>query len=789
MNSLNVLLRIACCVSVIGSSFLYSQINTYIKSVRPLSVTEQQPLVVSVGLLQSSELNRVTLHYRQFGLSEYRSVEMQLMRDSAVVEIPANEVLPPFLEIYVVAVNQNGVVETYPAENPEVTPARITVNIPSPRESEIIILSPDQGEQIKGGETYVSVSFVYADDIVDRSRTKIFMNGIDLTNQAVLFGDLLIVPPEAIPAKITAGRANLEVQVFDTTGKKYTTIQRRFAVLTTEQAEELESPLKASGNALAESRSEKIKGTAKTYNRLDARANASYLDFLKANTNITVTSEEKPENQPQNRYFFGLDARYARIGLGDAYPRFPYTIMDGRRVRGYTFDLLLGAFKINAASGELLRRVEINSTPQTLKRNMTVVRPSFGKGEKFQWGFTYSKSKDEFDPTQPIVVRPQENVVFGSDMLIAIDNRRIELTAQSALSLNNVDISSPSFTKDSIDAAIARGTFSKSDGDQLKRFLPILKLFITPNENLIPINPVGGTSLVYETGLAFNYFGNYLKGSYIFHGKDYTSAGATSIRKDIRGFNVIDRLRMLDNRLFLTASFERLENNTSGFEIATTTYKTINTSISYFPSGNYPNVTIGYGRNTSSNPIDPFDTVGIAAQIALRAINDQTQRYFLQTSYDFAYWGQHNLSFNLDISNKDDRTPKQQDVSTFNSLLLVSTTHHAKLESSIGISISSLEFPQVDTAGVITKTKLSYQTVSLTGRYKLYKDVLRLSASYAPTFGDFARMVFESGLQYSITSSQTAALQFQFIANPTSTLAAQTSKNDSYISFLYRIDF
>ena len=132
--------------------------------------------------------------------------------------------------------------------------------------------------------------------------------------------------------------------------------------------------------------------------------------------------------------------------------------MDGRRIRGYTFDLLLGAFNINAASGEIIRRVEVNSVPQALKRNMTVVRPSFGKGENFQWGFTYLKSKDEFDPLQPIVVRPQENVVFGSDMLIGIDRRRIEITAQSALSLNNVDISRAEFNSDSIDAAVARGT-------------------------------------------------------------------------------------------------------------------------------------------------------------------------------------------------------------------------------------------------------------------------------------------------------------------------------------------
>jgi hypothetical protein len=317
-------------------------------------------------------------------------------------------------------------------------------------------------------------------------------------------------------------------------------------------------------------------------------------------------------------------------------------------------------------------------------------------------------------------------------------------------------------------------------------------MFITPNENLVPINPVGGTSLVYESGLSLNYFGNFLKASYLFHGKDYTSATATSLRKDIKGFNIIDRLRLLDNRLFLTGSLEQLKNNTSGLEITTTTYKTMNTAISYYPARDYPNVTVGYGLNTNSNPLSPIpaDTTSISQQIALRAVNDKTTRYFLQSSYDFSAWGRHTASLNLDVSNKNDLTPKQQDVSTFNILTLISTVHDPKLESTVGLSFSNLKFPQVDSLGIRSQASMSYQTISLSGRYKLYEEVLRLNVTFAPTFGDLARKLFETSLQYNVTQHQIAVLQFQFIANSSSALAATgASKNDSYISLLYRIDF
>ena len=775
-----------------------AQLNTYIKGINPKNTAEQQPLVVSVGLQSSSELSRVELFYRQFGQSDFRVLEMQILRDSATTEIPAIEILPPFIEVYVVATNQNGTSETFPIENPRINPARISIELKPKYESEIIILSPEEGENIKEGETYISLSFVYADSIVDRSKTKVQLNGVDLSDKIVFFDDLLIIPPEAIPSVTSSGGASILVQTFEVNGKPYSTIQRRFSVLTTQQAEEVENAFQGYGNAQAESRNENIKGSKKTYNRLDIRGFGMYEKFLKTNVQLTLSSEEKPENQPQNRYYLGIDARYAKLGLGDAYPRFPYSVMDGRRLRGFTFDLLLGAFNVNIANGELTRGVKINSTPQTLQRTMTVVRPSFGKGEQFQWGFTYMKAKDNFDI---VVVRPQENAVFGTDLFVAFDDRRIEFSAQTALSLNNVDISTAAFNRDSVDSAIVRGTFTKGNGDNLKRFLPYLEKIITANENLVPINPIGGTSLVYETGLSLNYFGNYLKFSYLFHGKDYSSAGASSLRKDIQGFNVTDRIRLLENRLFVTGSFEQLRNNTSGSEVATTTYNTMNASVSYYPSGNLPNVTIGYGLNKNSNPLNSdttaikSDSTGIKnpvdMQIALRALNDRTNRYFLQTSYDFNYWGRHNAAFNLDVSDKIDRTIKQQGISSFNTSVLLSTVHNLRLESTVGFSLSSLTFPQFNSINQTTEQlTLSYQTLSVSGRYKILEDILRLNATFSPTFGDFARTMFESSLVYSLPQHQSVAFQFQFIVNSSSVLSSTvTTRNDSYISFLYRIDF
>lgn len=786
--------RCIAAVLVFAPLIANSQINTYIRAVRAGQAREKTAMRVSAELAKSTELSRVVLYYRQFGQSEFRVLEMPIAGDTASVTISEDEVSPPFMEVYVLAQTQSGAIETYPYENPQATPTRLAVAARSPKDQEVLILSPDKTDQLLPSDIYISISFVYASDRIDRKKTKIFFDNIDVSALAVNIGELTIVSPEALPKTIAVGSHKLRIDVYDATNAPYHSVERTISVVTEQQAEAIREQVQYSANAQAEARNEDIKGTQTLYKRLNARANASY-GILKTTGNIQLTSEEQDDRQPQNRYFLGIDAKYARLGIGDAYPRFPSAVMDGRRIRGITADLLLGAFNVNFAEGEIIRRVDPDSSQgrlsPTLKRSLTAIRPSFGKGENFQFGFTYLKAKDDFDSSRDRNVKPQQNVVLGSDAVIAFDDHRLEITGQASFSLNNVDVSVAQYSNDSVDAAVKRGSISKSDGDNIKEYLPYISKLILWNENLQPLNPKGLTSLVYETGLALNYFGNYLKGTYIYHGADYTSVGTTALRKDVKGFNVFDRIRLLENRVFLTGSYERLQNNTSGRDTIltsagkvqlTTTYQTINTSVSYYPSTNMPNVTLGYGINKNSNPINPTDTNATAAA---RAIDDNTNRYFFQSTYDFSYRGRHNATLSLDVSSKTDNTPKKQDVKSLNAFLLVNTVHTFPLETAFGYSMSLNTIPQasLDAAGhlITSSVSLDYTTISINGRYKIYKEFLKLSATFAPTFGDFKRTVFEAGLLYAIAQNQNAAFQYQLIVN-------SGTANDSYISLLYRID-
>ncbi|MCX6137768.1 MAG: hypothetical protein NTV54_09770 [Ignavibacteriales bacterium] len=769
------------------STVTVAQMNTYMRSVRPGEASEGVPLRIAVELAKTSDLQRVVLYYRQFGQTEYRVLEMPVSRDSAAVVIEGNEVSPPFMEIYVVAETQTGGRETYPMENPQMSPSRVTVAAKSQKDQEILILSPEPEEKIAIEDVYFSLSLVYAGDAIDRKKIKIFFDGVDLSPQAVSLGDLIIVSAGALPQNIQIGSHQFKVQIYDTNGVLYHSINRSFTALTQSQVEELQTQLAYNGNGQVETRQENIKGVKQAYNRLDTRANASY-GILKVNGNLHITSEEQSDRQPQNRYYLGLDAKYARLGIGDAYPRFPTTVMDGRRVRGVNAELLLGAFNLNYVTGEIIRRTGTDTSVQSYRRSLTAIRPSFGKGENFQFGLTYLRSKDDFTRGKDSVLKPQENVVFGSDLLFALDDHRIELTGQTALSMNNIDIYAEQFTEAKIDSSSA---LNASDKKNLKDLLPYVPKFVTFNENLQPTDPTGLTSLVYETSLSLNYFGNYLKGTYLYHGKDYTSVGTSALRKDIRGFNIFDRIRLWENRLFLTGSFEELKNNTSNSEVATTTYSTVNTSISVYPGIGLPNVTVGYGINNNSNPLNPLDTI---TAIALRAMNEKTNRFFVQSSYDFVYLGRQSVTLSVDASNKDDMTPNNQDTKSFNGFLLVNTTFTIPLETTVGLAMSLNTIPTASldmaTGKLITSARsLNYRTLTLNGRYRLFEDKLKISGTISPTLGDFQRTVFEASLHYRIASNQAAVLQYQFIANKATEGSTTASKNDSYYSLLYQIDF
>jgi len=767
------------------SSITIAQVSNYISSVKVGDAKEKNPITIIAELTLADNISEISLAYKPFGESEFIKMEMLIAGNSASVTIPAENVLPPYIEYYLIISLKNAQGETYPTGISEgVTPLQISVSGVSQKDKEIIVLSPDAGEVLTIDDQLISLSFVRAPENVDISKTKIFLNGKDVSSMAVVAGDLIVLSGENISADISGSARDLQVEVYDKDGNLYHTLRRTFQVVSAEIAQAIESQWKYNGSLRGESRSENLNSVGSWYN--NATANFSAIGSgLQLSGYGYLTSEEKSDQQPYNRYTATLDAgEWLSLKAGDSYPRFPNLIMEGKRLRGINGALNLGFFNVQAVYGETVREIEGRIIQQysedsvplgsdiiaidnakygspfakvklgTYNRKLFAVRPSFGSGENFQLGFSYLHGQDETKSIE-FGTRPQENIVVGSDFMLAFDNQNIMLTSQAAVTFLNKDISSGTLTDSQIDSIFTSDSGFDVDPADVKKYRDYIDKFITVNQYLGPWNPQEYASLGAEAALSLNYFNNNLKASYIYRGNDFQSFGQSFLRTDVRGINIVDRFRMLDNKLFVSLGYEDLQDNLQNTKPATTKFRTISASVSFFPRADFPNITLGYNQFTNDN--------GLLASNPLMgkyAIDNQTNRIMVQLSYDLTLGVRHSTSASFTTSSREDNSLANSDAQFNNFALNVSSFWEKSLMSIFGITYSSSE---------ISNIPFDYVTVSVGGSYKMLEDKLTLTATISPSFGDFERQAFDFIADYNVLRNLNLALQARIYRLPSAT--------------------
>jgi len=821
---------------------MYGQVSPYVIEVKIPPASEQTSLSISVKLTQNTKILRVLLHYRGFGETEYKEIDMLLSGRTAVAAIPAKSMTPPYAEYYIEMRLANNIQATFPSESPEVNPIKIPVKGVDPKDVEVRFLSPEQGETLTAEDLVVAVSLMFTSDAVDKHRTHIFLDETDVTNEALLSDDVILYSPKNFNKPLTLGTHSVKIELRDTLGKSYFTKRTDFNLSTANAIEEEKSLIQYEGNGQLEVRNEKIDSVNTTYARADLHVNGTY-KYLIFGGDIHVTNEEKSDRQPQNRFLGTLQVDdYAKVQLGDAYPMLPSLVVSGKRVRGITGSVTLGFFNVDVSYGQTDRSIEgvlggnisyadssaASSRPTatifkglggynpitnqdsliyqsytsgTFARNIFAIRPSFGSGEHFQFGITYMKSKDDIGSIT-YGTYPQENIVAGADLLLAFDNQKVRWSSQAAMSMSNNDISGGSLTDDDF----REFGIGKSDSAQtVNNYINTAKIgrsFITVNKDLWPINPANRSlpSLAYESDLSLNYFNNYVRALVFRRGIAYRSFGNDFIQTDIEGINVSDRIRFLDNKMMASVSFETKRNNTQNdVNTPTTTYNTLNTYVTVFPGINLPSFTVGYGLNTRKNPLElRLDTIVTAVadttfpstkSDSLNYANEITNRFFLSANYNFDLYARQTATLSLSIANKKDNTFYMRDQNNVSLSAALTTFYKIPLQTTIAFILSHNEtfaalFDTVAIRYVSTTQSqaFNYQTISLSGRYRMLNERLILTATLAPSFGDFKRLLVQAGIDYQVMNNQYLIGQLDFIQNP-------GLGNDVIASILYRVSF
>jgi hypothetical protein len=793
----------------------------------PLAL-EKRPLSVSAEMSKSTGVARVLLYYRSYGENEYKELEMLVAGRVATVTIPDVAVLPPYIEYYIEARLDNDKTETFPVQNAQANPQRIAVKAADPKDLEVRILSPEPGETVDVEELVVAISFFYASENVKPKATKIFLDGTDVTAKAVLSDDVLLYSPKSAGQPMSLGSHRLRIELYDTQGKLYHTLESSFNASTAAAIAAEEARFQTLIDGQAEYRNENIQsiGTNTTYIRGDLRLNGSY-SWLGFGATTHIDNQEDPSRQPQNRYLLYANTSILSIQVGDAYPKFPSYIVSGKRVRGVSGNLRLGFFNLDVSLGETNRSVEgtrlydttyadssaaasrpKNSAllsglrytifqPGTFQRDFFAIRPSFGSGENFQLGFTYLKAKDQTGSIKYGTL-PEENLVVGTDLLLAFDDQRIKLETQASLSIKNTDISKGNITDEELK------NLKKEDADNIRKIRDAASTFITINQNLFPLNPLGEglPGVSYEGVLSLNYFNNFLRGSVFKRGAAYSSFGNEFLQTDIEGYNISDRIRMFENKVFLSVAYEKRNDNTANNKIGTTNFDFFNSTITVIPGVNLPSFTVGYGVNNqvSDNKISRYDLVPAnnrsrlsrADSLALvnartNAIDNATNQLYVAANYDFNAGARQSLTFSLSSTNRKDNTLYKRDQTNLNLQVSLTTSFSSMFQTTVGYLLSQNEtknqlFTTTGRDSTLLTTPINYSTASITLLTRLLDERLRILASASPTFGDFNRTIVRGGIDYAVTERHVLAFSFDFIQN-------SGTKDDTIASLIYRFSF
>jgi hypothetical protein len=832
---------------VLSLSFtVYGQVGSVIGRVTVPVVNQNQPLPVSVELTPSTGIDRATFKYRDFGESEFKQMDMLLAGKTATATLPGQYVNPPYIEYYVEVEYSGGKIETYPLQDPQVNPAKATVKPIDPKNLEVRVLSPEQGETVASEDMVVAISLFYASDNVDRKATKIFLNNADVTKLCVFSDDVILFSPANFNQPLSLGLQFLRIQLYDKAGSLYHTVESNFNLSTASAIEAAESRTRIGIDGQAEYRNEDIGTTRTTYTRGQLRLNGNLRSF-NFGGNMMVTNEEKPDRQPQNRFAAFADLDVLKIQVGDAYPKFPSYIVSGKRVRGISGNLFLKFFNLDVSYGEITRNIDgapyrnfagsadstlnfligntsnidsssFNTRPEnslqisngryvvfnpgTFKRQFLAVRPSFGSGENFQLGFTYMKAKDEVGSIT-YGYHPQENFVGGTDLMIAFDDQKFRIDAQASLSLVNTNISKGNFTDHDYD--LLAGKFDpdltpseradrEKQADDIKKIANIASKIITINEYLTPLNPVGTglPALAYEGGLTLNYLNNYIRAQYYQRGATYFSFGNEFLQSDIRGTALSDRIRLFSNRALLSLSYEKREDNTAKSKAYTTTYDYLNTSLTLYPANDWPSFTLGYGINNRKN--DAARDLTHPSNPELNVADDATARISLQANYDFVAGARHNLSVGANIADKKDNTLNKRDQSNTMYFGSLTSVYTIPLQTTLGFTTGQTKSQQLHdpniTTSAIDETLLKISSISANIQYRLLEDRMRLVTNVNLTSGDIKRTLIQASIDYSITEHHGVQLQYDYIINGgTDPITLASYKNDNIMSAIYRFSF
>jgi len=141
----------------------------------------------------------------------------------------------------------------------------------------------------------------------------------------------------------------------------------------------------------------------------------------------------------------------------------------------------------------------------------------------------------------------------------------------------------------------------------------------------------------------------------------------------------------------------------------------------------------------------------------------------------------------LSVANKKDRTFYRADQANLFVQATLTTEYKIPLQTSIGFSISNNKnnlqtFTSTGADSIVSVSEFNYTALTLSARYRLLEEKLRLAADVSPIFGFINRINYQIGALYVITENHNLEFFLNFIQN-------SNQQDDTITSLIYRFNF
>ncbi|UCH63202.1 MAG: hypothetical protein JSU77_01770 [Fidelibacterota bacterium] len=610
------------------------------------------------------------------------------------------------------------------------------------QEVDVLILSPEPGDMYLPDDVVIAVSFFNVQDL-DVSSIRLLVDRQDVTTQADVTADLVTYTPPAL--RTGAHQVELQLNrssgsAYEPVAWRFLVTQK--AAVTTEQAFRQSGSITPTYRR--DDIDEELLEVSSM--RLSYRGGWDWLRFRANMKLTSEQDPYKPHRNRFSASFstplltlgigdvtprldrFSLDGK--RLRGYDA--NFTLGIVNLRVAKG---ELERGIQGRPDASVKVTDHnldtdsLTVSRAGYAFRRDILAVRPSFGSGQRFELAFSLIKAKDNIasvnrfvddgivqidssvawnsdwidNSTRTITYRdldnlvgskirvpekdwegksPQDNVVIGSSLTFALNQRRFVVQSGFALSMLNKNIWDPVLSKKELDT-FAPGDdtadgFIGGEGGIAVEDLPIdpgeLEDYFHINLNQVPLLPIAidsasfasplklianMPSLAYHATAKFNYLRNFITLEYQQVGPEFNSLANPNLQKNVRVRSISDRIRLFESRLFISALYRATDDNIVKVEDEPiTSTKMINLSANLNLGRGLPSLVLGRRTYERNNGID---TASADLGISDRREHAITKSQNLGLSYRLQMLtSTHDLNLNLaatDISDnlKDDR--------------------------------------------------------------------------------------------------------------------------------------